>query len=655
MKEHPNIKHFLINLLGIAIIAVLLSNVSFSGCVSSLAELQPAGRSIDFESSDFYQLVADSRAEKTLDDQIVIIPIDTLSRQGIRQLLDDLSLCEAKAIGLDVFFTFPMGDDDLLMQSLRSTPGLVTVMGAERADDHSWRVLPSYLLDSLDREARGLVNMNISKRYQVVRDFVPFYTTDHGEISHFVISLARQVNPDVVVRLRDRLRDQESAAVPLYCPSLEFDTISPSSVLERIDDIEGRVVLIGALNDMQDVFITPVSDTTPGVIVHAYALSTVLHEQYADTVPTWVLWLIGLFIAAVFVTLKMWLKRRSLDNLLLRSFQALAMFLIVWLGCWLFIRWHLVLELTLPLLIAAFSLAALEVWEDIFELAKKILQYMKNHLFSRFFVLLLFVLSIVSLQAATYRVHKYVGDVRLFKNGEWVSPSPRQQVSPRDVFLLGDDAQLAIVVSDTRRIYYNVRTGKQNVAQLISEARKQSDQLASNIRQQLADKSSEAKSRPIFGGVNRGDGPDGSVTSYLYRELSNFLAASSPSRSDTLSLVTASIVSDADSYHFVLTNHSDSLLYTNIVRLPATAAERPTVCLEVGYTTNEPYLTLAPHQHIDLTDYTFLNEEQACRYLLFATTKPYDCQALKMMLNMSPAVDDTAIVPPATVFFYPFK
>ena len=107
-KFHIDLKKIVIDFVGIVVFALVLANVSFDGCISSLSDLMPVERDLDFLSSDFYQVVADARAEKVLDEQIVIVPIDKLSRREIGHLIEDVSLCNPLAIGLDVFFAFPM-------------------------------------------------------------------------------------------------------------------------------------------------------------------------------------------------------------------------------------------------------------------------------------------------------------------------------------------------------------------------------------------------------------------------------------------------------------------------------------------------------------------------------------------------------------------
>jgi len=635
MRLLKKYKQYIINFIGITFFAVILSSISLEGCITSLSDLVPSGRELDFKSSDFYQLVADARAEKVLDDKIVIVPIDKLSRKDICHLIEDVALASPQAIGLDVFFLFPMEGDEHLIEVLRRTPNMVLAMGVYRDESSRWNVKDTYLSDSLQNSIWGVVNMNVKRRYHVVRDFIPQYQTNRGVANHFALSLASHANPSKANQLQSLYHGKSDFSLPIDYTSREFDIIEPDDILEHIDDLKGKIVMIGALDDSQDVFITPVDDTMPGIMVHAYTLSTILRGQYSKNVPQWILWLLGLSLCILFVIVKMWLKRHSLENLLMRMFQICIMFAITYFGCVLFINYHYTLELATPLLLVALGCAALDVWDDIINVIPKIFDYMIKHILSKIHLLGLVILFTMPLQAATFRIYKVEGDVRILKNEKWVVPQVHQQLSVGDQFMIGTQGRLAIVANETHRIYYSVNSGKQNVAQIISAARKQSDRIASNMNKQLAsNKQMKDSSLPILGGVNRGNQQEDTSTSLVYAAIYKYLRSQDKK---TSSLITADLVLDGDSYYFKASNQTNKQLYANIIRVPLTADEHPRICMEVGYTMNEPFLVMGARQETSWNDYRFLVEEPFHQYLLFASEQPYDCQVLQMMLStMSP-------------------
>ena len=624
-------KRFIIDLIGIITFAVVIANISTKGFVSSISDLVPVGRELDFQSSDFYQIVADARAEKVLDDQIVIVPIDNLSRKEICHLIEDISLCSPRAIGLDVFFAFPMEGDDHLLEVLRTTQGLIAPMGVIPGENKQWKINDSYLLDSLYDNFRGIVNMNVKRRYHVVRGFVPCYQTDRGIINHFALVLASQANPSIAERLQTSFMDNPSQDIPIDYTSREFEIIEPEDVLESTDNLKNKVVMIGALHDTQDIFITPINDAMPGIMVHAYTLSTILGERYINAMPKWGLYLFGLLISILFVIVKMWLKRHSIENLLMRVFQVLIMLVIIYLGCLLFIEYYYVVELSMPLMLVALGLVALDIWDDFLRIIHYFFNYMKKFFLTKLHLLAFFLMLPSALQAVSFRIYRVEGEVSILKNNKWVTPTINQELSVSDQFMIGEQGRLGIVNNENHRIYYTVRNGKQNVAQIISAARKQSDRIASNMHKQLTSNTKLTDSPlPIWGGVNRGKQQNGDSTAFVYAAIYQYLQTQEKQASK---LVSADIITSDDSYFFKAVNNTDMLLFANVIRLPQASDDYPQICLEVGYTMNEPFLVIGPHQETNWSNYTFLRENLQHNYLLFASETPYDCQALQMLLR----------------------
>ena len=255
---------------------------------------------------------------------------------------------------------------------------------------------------------------------------------------------------------------------------------------------------------------------------------------------------------------------------------------------------------------------------------------MKKHLFARLKVLLFFLVLSATTQAASYRIYKFEGDVRILQANKWVKPQKNQELFVRDQFLIGEQGVLGIVVNETHRIYYNVQSGKQNVAQIISAARKQSDRIARNMHKQLTTNNKLGNSSlPVMGGVNRGNIQEHN-TALVYAAIYHYIKSEVK---QTTSPITAQMVYNGDNYHFKTINHIDKPLYVNVIRLPIDSDEYPQICMEVGYTENEPFLVIDANKEIDWNNYSFVIEESKHKYLVFASEVPYDCQALQMMLK----------------------
>ena len=361
--KRKKIRKIAINLVGILLLAIGLSclmTCNFNALVS------PAEQVIDYQSSDFYQLVANSRNERELDSHVVIVAVDSLQRMEIALLMSDISLCNPAAIGLDVMFGYPAEGDSLILEMLREMPSLVLPMGVEESGDTTgWETREAYLFDEMPKENRGVVNMDIGSRYGVVRTFRPYYDTNQGRMLNMATALAQKTAPEAVERLEQVLKQQGGEAVRINYDAREYEMLNPSEVLQHPEMLENKIVLIGMLNDPQDVHITPIGEYTPGLLVHAHALSTILNGDYLTSLPRWMQWVLGLLLCVFFVAVRMFVGKYRAGSLLMRLFQIVMLLLIVVLGTLLFVHYHVIVELSFPLALIALGLLALDVWNGI--------------------------------------------------------------------------------------------------------------------------------------------------------------------------------------------------------------------------------------------------------------------------------------------------
>ena len=361
--KRSKIKKIVINFVGILLLAIGLSclmTCNFNALVS------PAERVIDYQSSDFYQLVVNSRDERELDSNVVIVAVDSLQRMEIALLMDDISLCNPAAIGLDVMFGYPAEGDSLILEMLREMPSLVLPMGVEESGDTvGWKTKDAYLYDEMPMENRGVVDMDIPSQYGVVRTFRPYYDTNHGRVLNIATALAQRAAPEAVERLEQVWKQQGEDAVRINYDAREYEILNPSEVLQHPEALEHKIVLIGMLNDPQDVHITPIGEYTPGLMVHAHALSTILNGKFLTPLPRWTQWVIGLLLCVFFVVVRMLVGKYRAGSLLMRIFQIVMVLLIVVIGTLLFVHYRVIVELSFPLALIALGLLALDVWNGI--------------------------------------------------------------------------------------------------------------------------------------------------------------------------------------------------------------------------------------------------------------------------------------------------
>ena len=270
-------------------------------------------------------------------------------------------------------------------------------------------------------------------------------------------------------------------------------------------------------------------------------------------------------------------------------------------------------------------------------------------------LLLCFICCPICLWSAKYSVFKSVGVVKILRNNTWTSVKGRMSVTLKDKFQLEETAKLGIVDEESNRIYYTTKAGNQNLAQIISNARKESDRLVSNVSKQIMESMQGAGKRMAFlGGVNRGTKDSNGVLDFIHSKIIEVVQAGA-NREEYLTgdSISSVRVSDGSSFCFQIHNKSNKPLFVNIVRLPAAPSEKLVLCLDIGYTMNEPYLMVGAESSLLLSDYQFVPDSVPHTYMLIASEKAFDCQALKLLLKKSET--DCTETADSTVYFYLFK
>ncbi len=235
-----------------------------------------------------------------------------------------------------------------------------------------------------------------------------------------------------------------------------------------------------------------------------------------------------------------------------------------------------------------------------------------------------------SVQASKYYVYKFSDNVSHFVKNEARQPSMKVQLTLRDRFVLGDGAFLAIIDKESNRLYYTRKAGVQTVAQIVSNARKQSREITSLASRQAFHALQEPTKRAsVLGAVSRGQNHDSDTTYLIYAAL---YEAINKSHIPTSSAIVLNQFSEGDEDYFIVQNTTDMPLFANIIKL-ASADEKPQLCLEVDATDEMGHILVAPRQQLALTQYPFAQQGDEDQYLLFATEYPFDTQALKLLLK----------------------
>jgi len=354
----------LIHVLGITVLAVLFARFIVYDLMS-LSVFAPMEKATDFQMSDIYQSVAESKAIHQLSSEITIVSIDGYSRADVLDAINLISEYSPAAIGLDIFFPIPEADNTYLLSTLSSVPNIVCAGMFERDQDASTyhHNKQSFYEDSLDI-TYGYVNLNASSQRDVIREFVPYVLTSTGDtLFSMPANLARLYNTKRFNTCIARCKPTEIIAFE----NIEFPIIPIQEVLDETADqslITNRIILIGDVHNINDIYLSPIHELIPGVKLHAYALQTVLSDNYINSSATWFNWFIAILLCMFFVICNIFAKYHlgNLDNLFIRIAQFVIMYILLVIGCVYFARHHAYIDFSPSILMIGFGAVAFDLW-----------------------------------------------------------------------------------------------------------------------------------------------------------------------------------------------------------------------------------------------------------------------------------------------------
>lgn len=364
---------------GVTLLAFVLSLTLMAPFSTSVSALFSTPEKNDFTITDFYNIVADSRAVSRLDDNIVIVNIDNSNRDEIADIISVATLAGAKAIGLDVMFEDQREGDGPLLQAISDAPVIVQPLAMRQTSDaDSFAVRgASYFYTVPGATESHYAAASMPSRYErsVVREMRTFFPSDSGTaIPSFAVALAEAAAPQAAEQLKARGNRFEM----INYHSRRFCTIEPEELLDRADELSDRIVLIGALNETSDQHQTPVNYSMPGVMIHAHSLATILDGAYMKALPKSANMLIGFILCFIIVLTHISLSN-GIKGLIIRILQVLMVWFAVQIGYWFFIRQSIIIDFSYSLLMLAFGLFACDIWNGMITIGTSAVEQLRRH------------------------------------------------------------------------------------------------------------------------------------------------------------------------------------------------------------------------------------------------------------------------------------
>ncbi|MDE6753819.1 MAG: CHASE2 domain-containing protein, partial [Muribaculaceae bacterium] len=320
-------------------------------------------KSHDFVLSDFYAQVADRRPVRNLSNKILIIDIGRADRDEIATLIESVGLCEPLAVGVDVNFEEPKEDNTHLLEALGSVSQIVlpvSVKVGKKADEFEIDEHPFFYGD-LPNVRYGAVNLPGKFEGATIREFSVFYPMEDGNRQQsFVAALGEMVSKEKYNDLMARGSRLET----IDYPSREIPVTDMETFYANPEWAEGKIVLIGAVNEASDMHGTPVRSSMAGIMIHAQALSTILDGSYYSSLPKWFDEFIAVALCFVMILMSIGLTTKF-KGILIRFVQVILVYLAIRIGYSLYVDHRVILDFSLTLLMIAFGTFAIDIWNGL--------------------------------------------------------------------------------------------------------------------------------------------------------------------------------------------------------------------------------------------------------------------------------------------------
>ena len=101
-----------------------------------------------------------------------------------------------------------------------------------------------------------------------------------------------------------------------------------------------------------------------GIMLHAYALQTILSGNYIESTPSWFNWFIAIVLCLLFTICNLIAKYRmsNMGNLFVRIVQFAMMYILIVIGCAYFSSHHGYIDFSPAILMIGFGAIAFDVW-----------------------------------------------------------------------------------------------------------------------------------------------------------------------------------------------------------------------------------------------------------------------------------------------------
>lgn len=336
--------------------------------LTSNSFLISSDKTANFEMSDFYNSVGYRSLHKkqgtaSAISNAVVVSTDNCSIFEISEIIKNIESHNPKVIGLDIVFQKHEDSIDApLVDVIKSCHSIVIPCYV----DSSGCIIESPLFDTMGFK-KAIINFPPAKN-GAVRRYQPRYTISPTSLNCFAMELCLQQSPSKYQRQMNRLQKTELISYYNFSP----DVIDGQRNLLAVDSskyallenkIKNKIVILGAINNSNDMHITSNRNRMPGTIIHAAIVDTILNENQINDASKFVNTVVLFVFTTLFSLLVIWRvkKKKVVYNLVFRIIQGACLLLGLRICVYLYIRCKYYVDIMPTLISIGFVLLSYDI------------------------------------------------------------------------------------------------------------------------------------------------------------------------------------------------------------------------------------------------------------------------------------------------------
>lgn len=310
----------------------------------------------DIEFSDFYDRIIYNKPEKDLNNDIVIVYIDSVNgRNEIAQVINDIVDSNAKVVGVDVLFEESHGvsEDSLLLDVISRNDHIIL---AREINSDTDKPYPSIFDGVIPNNRFGFVNL-IKRNSQIVRTFYPSWEINKKTSLSFACAIIEKIDNNLYLKIKEREKEEEK----IFFSPTAFYEIDGRYVKQYKKLISGKIVLIGCISEKLDSHITPVSNSMVGIEIWAHTLNDLINSHFLSPVGPVLDWIFAILCCLFLSFLYIRLDNTNLQNIGMRIVPIFIVIGLCFFGCFLY-YYHIYLNVSKAILLSALGILSLDIY-----------------------------------------------------------------------------------------------------------------------------------------------------------------------------------------------------------------------------------------------------------------------------------------------------